>query len=37
MRALMQDAWRNRTGRGTGPDYQAMGAETAMPSSAGQH
>jgi hypothetical protein len=32
MRALMTDAWKNRSARGTGPDYQAMGAETAMPS-----
>lgn len=37
LRALMQDAWRNRTSRQAGPDYQAMGAETAMPSPAGQH
>jgi hypothetical protein len=38
MRALVQDAWRNRTmGRQGGPDYQAMGAETAMPSQTGQH
>ena len=36
LRALMQDAWRNRSNR-AGPDYQAMGAETAMPSHAGQH
>ena len=35
-RALVQDAWRNRTA-GRGPDYQAMGAETAMPSQTGQH
>lgn len=37
LRALMQDTWRNRTGRQAGPDYQAMGAETAVPSQAGQH
>ncbi len=37
LRSLMQDAWRNRTGRQAGPDYQAMGAATAMPSQAGQH
>ncbi len=37
LRALMQDAWRNRPGRQGGPDYQAMGAETAMPPQAGQH
>lgn len=37
MRALVQDAWRNRTGRQGGPDYQAMGAETAMPTQTGQH
>ena len=36
LRALVQDAWRNRTA-GRGPDYQAMGAETAMPSQTGQH
>ncbi len=37
LRALMQDTWRNRIGRQAGPDYQAMGAETAMPSQSGQH
>src|SRR5512138_1747757 len=37
LRALVQDAWRNRANRQGGPDYQAMGAETAMPSQAGQH
>jgi hypothetical protein len=36
MRAMMTEAWRNRSGRGAGPDYQAMGAETAaVPSAAG--
>lgn len=34
IRALMTDAWRQRSGRGAGPDYQAMGAETAPLSSA---
>lgn len=36
LRALMQDAWKNRTARQGGPDYEAMGAETAT-TQAGQH
>lgn len=33
LRAMMTDAWRQRTAKpAQGPDYQAMGAETAMPS-----
>lgn len=36
MRAMMTEAWRSRSGRGAGPDYQAMGAETAtIPTAAG--
>lgn len=34
VRAMVQEAWRNRT-KTAGPDYQAMGAETASPSTVG--
>jgi hypothetical protein len=38
MRAMMTEAWRNRTaGKQAGPDYQAMGAETAMPTTVAGH
>lgn len=33
LRSMMTDAWRQRAGKHAGPDYQAMGAETAMPPS----
>lgn len=36
-RASLQEAWRNRTTRQAGPDYQSMGAETAMPPPATGH
>ncbi len=35
-RASLQEAWRNRI-RQAGPDYQSMGAETAMPPPATGH
>lgn len=35
-RASLQEAWRNRT-KQMGPDYQSMGAETAMPPPASGH
>jgi hypothetical protein len=31
MRAMMTEAWKSRSGHAAGPDYQAMGAESAMP------
>jgi hypothetical protein len=37
VRAMMQDAWRNRMSKATGPDYQAMSAETAMPTTTPGH
>lgn len=37
VRAMMQDAWRNRMSKSTGPDYQAMSAETAMPTTTPGH
>ncbi len=37
VRAMMQDAWRNRVGKPAGPDYQSMSAETAMPTTTPGH
>lgn len=36
-RATLQEAWRNRTAKQAGPDYQAMGAETAIPPPSAGH
>ena len=36
-RATLQREWRKRTGKEAGLDYQAMGAETAMPPPSSGH